>query len=42
VFGGIAWSADKCRITFVGETPEVGSFKNPFDTPMEEAKDSKD
>jgi hypothetical protein len=31
VFGGISWSRDESKICFVGEAPEVASYKNPFD-----------
>ena len=34
VFGGLAWSANETKISFIGETPEISVFKNPF----EEAK----
>ena len=31
VFGGISWSRDESKITFVGEAPEIAAFKNPFE-----------
>ena len=36
VFGGLAWSANETKISFIGETPEISVFKNPF----EEAKNT--
>ena len=36
VFGGIAWSKDETKITFIGEAPEIASYKNPFDIAVEE------
>ena len=38
VFGGIAWSRDGKKITFVGEVPEISTFK-PFFKDSEEKKE---
>jgi acylaminoacyl-peptidase len=36
VFGGFAWSPDETKIAFVGEVPEVATFKNPFEETKKE------
>ena len=38
-FGGIAWSRDSQKVVFVGEVPEVASYKAYFKDPEEEKKD---
>ena len=40
VFGGIAWSADESKVTFIGEVPDVASYKNPFE--QEAKKDAEE
>ena len=44
VFGGISWSRDGKKIVFIGEKPEIASFKPFFKDPEEEKKtdDKKD
>jgi len=44
VFGGISWSRDGNKIVFIGELPEIASYKPFFKDPEEEKKseDKKD
>jgi hypothetical protein len=48
VFGGMQWSADESKVCFIGETPEIATYKNPWDQPekktdeSEETKDKKE
>jgi hypothetical protein len=37
IFGGLSWSKDNLKVTFVGETPAVSSFKNPWDKKVEKS-----
>ena len=41
VFGGIAWSRDSKKIVFIGEKPEVASYKPFFKDPEEKKEDDK-
>lgn len=42
VFGGISWSADETKITFIGEVPEIAAYKNPFEEqPKKEEEETK-
>ena len=31
IFGGVNWSRDNQKVTFIGESPPITSFKNPWD-----------
>ena len=33
VFGSVNWARDLSKVTFVGEVPAIGSYKNPWDLP---------
>ena len=42
VFGAMQWSADETKICFVGETPDVANYKNPWDQPEKKTEDSEE
>lgn len=41
-FGGIKWSPDGTKITFVAEIPEIASYKPFFKDPEEKKEDKKE